>query len=331
MPITKNRTIDAPLSSAELFCNMTGGMAFRIVEMYKNIRTSLLFTLSDDKDHTIVITSAEPNSGKSVTTANLGLSFAQTGAKILIIDCDMRNPSQQKIFEQDNTQGLSNVLSNMCTFEDTVKRGIYDNLDLLTAGQTPPNPSELLGSNNMKSLLEQVKGDYDFVLLDSPPVELVSDTASLLLNVPQAIVIARQNHAVYPEVIHTVEVIKSVGGKILGAVLTDVTEEEKSYSYASGMYSHYGKYGGYSSYSRYGRYSRYGHYGHYGHYGSRMNGYFSSGSGRYGRYGYGKYGKYGKYGYGKYGKYGKDAATAENTGDTAVNTDKTDKKKDKKA
>ena len=168
MPTTKNKTIDAPLSSAELFCNMTGGMAFRIVEMYKNIRTSLLFTLSDDKEHIVVITSAEPNSGKSVTTANLGLSFAQTGAKVLIIDCDMRNPSQQKIFEQDNTQGLSNVLSNMCTFEDTVKHDVFENLDILTAGQTPPNPSELLASQSFELLLRSMEEQYDYIILDCP-------------------------------------------------------------------------------------------------------------------------------------------------------------------
>ncbi|MBR5539592.1 MAG: CpsD/CapB family tyrosine-protein kinase [Clostridia bacterium] len=340
MPIIKNKTVDAPLSSAELFCNMKGGAAFRIIEMYKNIRTSLLFTLSDDKEHIIVITSAEPNSGKSVTTANLGLSFSQTGARILIVDCDMRNPSQHKIFAQDNTQGLSNVLSSMCTFEDVVKRNVYDNLDIVTAGQTPPNPSELLGSNKMRTMLETVKNDYDFVLLDSPPVELVSDTAALLLNAPQAIVIARQNHAIYPEVIHTVEVVKSVGGKILGAVLTDVSEKNKSYSYATGMYSRYGgygRYGRYGVYSRYGRYGNYGSYGHYGSYGSHssghssghsssrshMSGYFSAGNNRHSN----KYGKYSKYGYSKY-RYGTNSAK---NAETETKKSEKSEKKDKKA
>lgn len=332
MPIIKNKTVDAPLNSSELFCNMKGGAAFRIIEMYKNIRTSLLFTLSDDKEHVIVVTSAEPNSGKSVTSANLGLSFSQTGAKILIIDCDMRNPSQHKIFAQDNTQGLSNLLSNMCTFEDVVKRNVYDNLDLITAGQTPPNPSELLGSNKMHTLLETVKNDYDFVLLDSPPVELVSDTAALLLNAPQAIVIARQNHAIYPEVIHTVDVIKSVGGKILGAVLTDVSEKNKSYSYATGMYSRYGGYGRYGRYGVYSRYGRYGNYGGYGNYGnysrhsgsqssspSRMSGYFSVGNSR-------RSGGYGKYGYGKYGYGANNAKKAEEETKKPEKKEKKDKK-----
>ncbi len=277
MALLKNKNIDAPLSTSELFCNMNGADAFRIIEMYKNIRTSLLFTLSDDKEHVFVLTSAEPNSGKSVTTANLSLSFSQTGAKTLIIDCDMRNPSQHKIFGIENTQGLSNVLSNMCTFEDALKVDVHENLDILTAGQTPPNPSELLGSNSMKHLLDKVKTQYDFVLLDSPPVELVSDTAALLLNAPQAIVIARQNHAVYPEVIHTVETIKGVGGKILGAVLTDVRESGKSYSYATGLYSRYSKYNRYSSYSRYGRYGHYGHYGYgYGYGYGQPGGQFST-------------------------------------------------------
>lgn len=272
MPIQRSQTTDKPLSSAELFCNMSGGMAFRIVETYKSIRTALMFTLSAGKDNVMLVTSAEPNSGKSVTSANLGLSFSQTGAKVLIIDCDMRNPSQQKIYAQENTKGLSNVLCGMCTFEDALKKEVKENLDLLTAGQTPPNPSELLGSENMRALLEKVKAQYDFVFLDCPPVELVSDASSLLLLAPQAIVIARQNHAIYDEVIHTVETIKNVGGKILGAILTDVREEDKSYSYAAGA-SHYGRYG-------YGRYGRYGaRYGRYGRYGKRY--------GRYGRYGYG--------------------------------------------
>lgn len=316
MPILNSQTTDSPLSSAELFCNMSGGTAFRIVEMYKSIRTSLMFTLSASKDNVILVTSAEPNSGKSVTSANLGLSFSQTGSKVLVIDCDMRNPSQQKIYAQENTKGLSNVLSNMCTFEDTVKRNVKENLDLLTAGQTPPNPSELLGSDNMRALLEQVRGQYDFIFLDCPPVELVSDASSLLLLVPQAIVIARQNHAIYDEVIHTVETIKSVGGKILGAILTDVREEEKSYMYAAGSYSHYGRYGyghryGYGSYGRYGK--RYGRYG-YGRYGSRY--------GRYGK-GYGKYG-YG-YGYGAKTEETPEAATEAKT-ESAKKTEQGKKK-----
>lgn len=266
MPILKKKTINSPLGPTDLFSNMKGGTAFRVIETYKSIRTSLLFTLSAGNDNAVLITSAEPNSGKSVTSANLALSFAQTGVKVLLIDCDMRNASQQKIFSQENTVGLSNVLGGMSTFEDTVKREVKENLDLLTAGQVPPNPSELLGSDNMKALLDKVKSQYEYVFMDCPPVELVSDTSSLLLIAPQVIVIARQNHAIYEEVMHTVESIKSVGGKILGAILTDVREANKSYSYAAGVYSHYGRYGK-SSYGRYGRYGRYGKSG-YGRYGS---------------------------------------------------------------
>lgn len=270
MLIQKNKTINSPIGPTDLFCNMSGSTAFRVIETYKSIRTSLMFTLSSGNDNAVLITSAEPNSGKSVTSANLALSFAQTDAKVLLIDCDMRNASQQKIFAVDNTIGLSNVLGMMTAFEEAVKYGVKENLDLLTAGQVPPNPSELLGSENMLALLNAVKEKYDFVFLDCPPVEYVSDTSSLLLHVPQSIIIARQNHAVYGEVIHTVESVKAVGGKILGAILTDVRESNKSYAYAAGTYSHYGRYG----YGRYGNYSK-----------------------RYGkRYGYG-YGRYG-YGYG---------------------------------
>ena len=277
MPILKKKkSNNSSLGSKDLFSNMKGGTAFRVVETYKSIRTSLMFTLSSGKDNVILITSAEPNSGKSVTSANLSLSFSQTGSKVLLIDCDMRNASLQKIYTLDNTVGLSNVLGGMSTFEQTVKRNVAENLDILTAGQVPPNPSELLGSDNLKELLDRVRKEYDFVFLDCPPVEIVSDTSSLLLSAPQTIVIARQNHAIYDEVIHTVESIKAVGGKILGAILTDVREGEKSFSYAAGAYSHYGYHG----------YGRYGHYGRYGRYG--RSGYGRSSYGRYGsKYGYG--------------------------------------------
>ena len=156
MPILKKKKkkmINSPLSSADLFCNMKGGTAFRVIETYKSIRTALMFTLSAGKDNVFLLTSAEPNSGKSVTSANLALSFAQAGLKTLLVDCDMRNASQQKIFAVENTSGLSNVISGMKEFDSVVKKGIKDNLDLLTAGQVPPNPSELLGSDNMKDFL----------------------------------------------------------------------------------------------------------------------------------------------------------------------------------
>lgn len=240
MSIIRNKTVDRSLSSADLFCNMSAKKAFRVIETYKNIRTALLFTLSSGKDNSFVITSAEPNSGKSVTSANLALSFAQNGSHVLLIDCDMRNPSQQKIFEKENNAGLSDVLAGMKPFDGVIKRDVEDGLDLLTAGSIPPNPSELLGSERMKHLLETLRPQYDFIIMDSPPAGFVSDALSLLLNAPQAIIIARQNHAVYNEVAKTVELIKGIGGQMLGAILTDVKEQHKSYGYTYHAYRYRG-------------------------------------------------------------------------------------------
>lgn len=257
MPIIRNRTIDRSLSPADLFCNMSAHKAFRIIETYKNIRTALLFTLSSGEDNAFAITSAAPNAGKSVTTANLALSFAQNGLKVLIVDCDMRNSSQHKIFEKDNTIGVSDILGGMKTFDAAVKRNVKDNLDLLASGSTPPNPSELLGSERMRALLDEVKQQYDLVIFDTPPAGFVSDALALVLNVPQVIMVSRQNHSIYNEVAKTVELIKGVGGHVLGAILTDVREQNKSYGYTYHAYRYRGdRYRG-SRYRRYG--SRYGY------------------------------------------------------------------------
>ena len=152
----------------------------------------------------------------------------------------MRNPSQQKIFEKENNTGLSDVLAGLKPFADAVKHNVKENLDLLTAGPTPPNPSELLGSERMRRLLDELRPQYEFVIMDSPPAGFVSDTLSLLLNAPQSIIIARQNHAVYNEVAKTVELIKGVGGQVLGAILTDVKEQHKSYGYTYHAYRYRG-------------------------------------------------------------------------------------------
>ncbi len=129
-------------------------VAFRVAEAYRMIRTNLLFTLANAKSKTVVFSSVEPSAGKSTLCSNLAIVMAQTGAKVLLIDADMRKPVQHRNFRVAKTMGLSKILGNLNSFEECVQRDMVTGLDLIPSGSIPPNPSELLGPARMKALLE---------------------------------------------------------------------------------------------------------------------------------------------------------------------------------
>ena len=131
---------------------------FSIVEAYKMIRTNMMFVLSDSENKRVVISSALPNEGKTITAINLAIAFSQTGKKVLLIDADLRRPTVYQRLKINNNRGLSSVLVGFCSLREAVKN-ISPNFDVLTSGAIPPNPSELLGGNNMSRLLDGLK-DY---------------------------------------------------------------------------------------------------------------------------------------------------------------------------
>ncbi len=232
---------------------------FYITESYKTIRTNLQFSLAAAEDKKVTaITSYEPNAGKSITTANMAITMAQTGAHVLLIDGDMRNASQHKIFGVTNTNGLSKLLSGLSRPDDTsFFRGVRPNLDLLPAGPTPPNPSELLCSKNMKKLLDALREAYDFIFVDCPPVGVISDTLSLLSNAPNVLIVVRQRQTRHDDIKRSIEKIRAVGGMLLGVVITDVSDSDSPFG---GRYGRYGKYGKYGKYGRYGKGDKYSAY-----------------------------------------------------------------------
>ena len=129
---------------------------FQIVEAYKTIRTNLLFALAPCDNKVVVISSAEPNAGKSTVSCNLAITMAQTGAKVLLIDADLRKPTQHKTFRVSKSNGLSRVLSGQIDVEECICREVARGLDLLPSGSLPPNPSELLSSDAMAELLDRL-------------------------------------------------------------------------------------------------------------------------------------------------------------------------------
>lgn len=225
---------------------------FAVREAYKTLRTNIIFALPREESSVILITSSWPMEGKTTNCANLAVVFSQMGEKTLLIDGDLRKPRIHKIFKLPSKLGLSNVLRRLCTFDEAIQHTQYDNLDILSSGLIPPNPAELLGSEEMKALIEEAKKKYKYILIDTPPVNMVSDAIVMAPLVSGMVVVVRQNITVHKSVTEALEKIDFTGAKILGFILNDSANAEgsyysgkKRYGYKKGYYSgyYYGYYG----------------------------------------------------------------------------------------
>ena len=194
-----------------------------ISESYRSIRTNLEFASLDSVTRKILITSAGPHEGKSFMVANLAVSIAQSGKTVLVLDADLREPSQHKLFGLDNGQGLSDALVQEGNYRDYIKETTVPGLMVLTAGPIPPNPAELVGSKRMKSLIEEASGQFDMVLIDTPPVIEVTDAAILAQKVDGVILVLASGKVNKDDAQTAKEHLDNVGAKILGAVLNKVT------------------------------------------------------------------------------------------------------------
>lgn len=216
--------------------------SFQIVEAYKALRTNLLFALAATEKKTAVISSPEPGVGKSTTAANLSIVMAQTNFKVLLIDADMRKPSLDRIFAVGRNEGLSTVLSGMTSFERAMIPSVAPNLDLLTAGPIPPNPQELLASSAMTKLLDGLQKRYDYILIDTPPVNVVADALMLTNSTAGIMLVARERKTHVEDLKKAEDAVNQVGGNLLGMTLTDVQEQRggtrsryyKKYQYVYG-------------------------------------------------------------------------------------------------
>ena len=195
---------------------------FQVMEAYKMIRTNLLFSMATTDNHVVVFSSAEPSAGKSTLSANLAIVMAQTGARVVLVDADMRKPSQHRNFKKTRSLGLSKVLGGLSTLEECIHRNVKPNVDLITSGPTPPNPSELLGSVRMKEVLEELQTQYDYVFVDMPPLCVVADALVVAPNAAGVVLVARHNQTMYEEFSEALEKVETTGAKLLGVVLTDM-------------------------------------------------------------------------------------------------------------
>lgn len=195
---------------------------FAASEAYKLLRTNILFSLPDEKQCRIIgITSSISGEGKSTTAINLAYTVAETGKKVLLMELDMRLPTIAKRLSVRETPGLSNFLAGLTTMGDIQQpSGIHENLFVITSGDIPPNPSELLGAREMAATVEYLSKSFDFIFFDLPPVNVVSDALVVSKLTHGMIMVVRQNYNNQRELSEAMRQLKIVDAKVLGFVLS---------------------------------------------------------------------------------------------------------------
>lgn len=218
-------------------------LSFQATEAFKTLRTNLMFSLATKGKKAFAVTSSVQHEGKSTMTANLALTFAQMQAKVLLIDADLRKPVQQKLFKLKNKDGLSTLLAGLTSFKEVVNEDIIPGLDVVTSGPIPPNPSEMLGSENMKRLIEELSGYYDYIIIDTPPVNIVTDALTLSDSIAGVVLVAMSGVTTQDSYKQALEAIDFAKGSVLGAVVTKVPVNTGKGKYKRYGYSNYGGYG----------------------------------------------------------------------------------------
>lgn len=230
---------------------------FKTNEAYKTLRTNISF--SGDDIHVIAFTSSLPNEGKSAVSFNLAVSLAEDGKKVLYVDADIRKSVTVARYGVDiETKGLTHYLSGQSEWKDVIYETNIDNFSIVFTGQVAPNPSELLGNERFRNLMKTARQDFDYVIIDCPPLGSVIDAAIVAKECDGAIIVIETDNASYKIVQRVKKQLEQSGCKILGAVLNKVEMGGKGYGYYSKGY--YGNY--------YGRY--YGDYGNYGNLGGSV-------------------------------------------------------------
>lgn len=256
-------------------------------EVFRSLRTNLQFTLKEN-EKVILITSTTSGEGKTFIAANVAVCFALLGKKVALVGLDIRKPRLSELFGIENNQsGITNILTHdsptkEMVLEQITPSGIVDKLDLLMAGPIPPNPAEIIARESLDKTFDILREEYDYVIIDTAPVGLVTDTISIGRVANATVFVCRADYT--PKAAFSYFNELAASGKMPNPSITinAVDLSKKKYGYYYG-YGKYGKYGKYASYKRYGGYGKYGGYGRYG--------------------GYGKYGTYGSSYYGHYGNY----------------------------
>ncbi|MFF5396706.1 CpsD/CapB family tyrosine-protein kinase [Peribacillus butanolivorans] len=202
-----------------------------ITEQYRIIRTNIQFSSVDKEIKTIVVTSAEPNDGKSTTAANLAIVLAQEEKKVLLVDADLRKPSIHYAFNLSNIHGLTSVLTKKMDLRKTILNSNVLNLDILTSGPIPPNPSELLNSKAMETAINELKGIYDYIIFDTPPVLLVTDSQIVANKCDGVIMVVASGKTNKQSAVKAKELLEKANTALLGVVMNGMKSDTSNYYY----------------------------------------------------------------------------------------------------
>jgi len=210
----------------------------RSAEAFRTLRTNIQFSSLDKEFKSIVVTSSGAGEGKSTVLSNLAITMAESGKKVILVDCDFRKPSIHKKMGVTNSVGITNILVQDVKKEECIVKTTVDNLSIITSGPIPPNPAELLGTKKMRNFIDILKSEYDLVLIDAPPVLAVTDAQILSTVADGVIFVASYGEVQKNALLDAKELIDKVGGKILGIVFNKVPEAVSGYygKYYKGYY-----------------------------------------------------------------------------------------------
>ncbi len=200
---------------------ITDNTRFPVVEAYKLARTNLMFAMAASDKKVLAVTSWAKSDGKSTVASNISISLSKLGKKILLIDADLRRPNVNNLLKVNNDLGLSDILGKFKNFNDVVKRDVLPNLDVVTSGVIPPNPSELLGSTAMKKIVEAESEFYDYIVIDTPPIGLVSDAIMIKDLIAGFLFVIKERSTTHGDIEKIMQTIKIADSNILGFVQVD--------------------------------------------------------------------------------------------------------------
>lgn len=206
-----------------------------VSEQYRTIRTNIQYAMVDKALKTLVVTSSGPNEGKSTSAANVAIVFANSGQRVLLVDADLRKPTVAKTFGLANTHGLSTLLSSRDTNLGQVVQSVgIDNLSVMTSGPKPPNPSELLGSVRMNQLMQDLKGLYDLIIFDMPPVVAVTDAQILSSKADGTMLVVREDVSKKDSLLKAKTLLQMVNANVIGVIYNGAKKaSDQGYYYGS--------------------------------------------------------------------------------------------------